>query len=75
VDRGFAIPEGQGLLAVIDGAKALVKALRNVFGDRVQIQRCQVHKTRNILDHLPESMQGTVRSRLPHQVTQEADAL
>ena len=29
VDRGFAIPEGHGLLAVIDGAKALVKALAN----------------------------------------------
>ncbi len=51
----------------------MVKALRNVFGDRLQIQRCQVHKTRNILDHLPESMQVTVRSRL-RKAYQEADA-
>ncbi|NMP25248.1 transposase, partial [Sulfobacillus harzensis] len=64
MERGFTIPEGQGLLAVIDGAKALAKAVREVFGDRVHIQRCQIHKTRNVLDHLPESMQATVRSRL-----------
>lgn len=73
VERGFTIPEGQGLLAVIDGAKALAKAVRDVFGDRVQIQRCQVHKTRNVLDHLPESMQAIVRSRL-RKAYQEADA-
>ena len=73
VDRGFAIPEGHGFLAVIDGAKALAKAVRSVFGDRVQIQRCQVHKTRNILDHLPESLKATVRSRL-RKAYQEADA-
>ncbi len=73
MERGFTIPEGQGLLAVIDGAKALAKAVREVFGDRVHIQRCQIHKTRNVLDHLPESMQATVRSRL-RKAYQEADA-
>lgn len=44
-----------------------------MFGDRVQIQRCQVHKTRNMLDHRPESMQAPVRSRL-RKAYQEADA-
>ncbi len=73
MERGFTIPEGHGLLAVIDGAKALAKAVREVFGDRVHIQRCQIHKTRNVLDHLPESMQATVRSRL-RKAYQEADA-
>ncbi len=60
-------------MAVIDGAKALAKAVREVFGDRAHIQRCQVHKTRNVLDHLPASMQATVRSRL-RKAYQEADA-
>jgi transposase-like protein len=73
MERGFTIPEGYGLLTVIDGAKALAKAVREVWGDRVHIQRCQVHKTRNVLDHLPESMQATVRSRL-RKAYQEADA-
>jgi putative transposase len=73
MERGFAIPQGHGLLAVIDGAKALAKAVCEVFGDRVHIQRCQVHKTRNVLDHLPESMQTTVQSRL-RKAYQEVDA-
>ncbi|HSW35738.1 MAG TPA: transposase, partial [Candidatus Limnocylindrales bacterium] len=44
-----------GILAVIDGSKALKKALQALFGDNVLIQRCQVHKKRNIKDYLPES--------------------
>jgi len=44
-----------GLLAVIDGSKALKKALQAVFGDNVLIQRCQVHKKRNIKNYLPET--------------------
>ncbi|NMP24962.1 IS256 family transposase [Sulfobacillus harzensis] len=62
VDRGFAIP--QGALAVIDGAKALAKALRDVFGDALAIQRCTVHKTRNVLDHVADSDQSRIRQRL-----------
>jgi len=41
-------------LFVIDGSKALRKAIRDVFGERAVVQRCQVHKRRNVLDHLPE---------------------
>ena len=43
-------------LFVIDGSKALVAAIRKTFGRRALIQRCQVHKHRNVEDHLPESM-------------------
>lgn len=43
-------------LFVIDGSKALVAAIRKTFGRRALIQRCQVHKRRNVEDHLPESM-------------------
>ena len=53
VDRGLATDKA--ILAVLDGAKALAKAVRNVWGNRVLIQRCQVHKLRNVLDHLPEA--------------------
>ena len=45
----------KGLLAVIDGSKALKKALKAVFGDNLLIQRCQVHKKRNIKNYLPET--------------------
>src|SRR5213592_2412824 len=51
VERGLD-PE-QGILFVIDGAKALRKAIRNVFGD-APVQRCLRHKERNVTDHLPE---------------------
>jgi len=44
------------LLFVIDGSKALAKAIRAKFGPRALIQRCQVHKRRNVLEHLPEEM-------------------
>src|SRR2546422_5260513 len=41
------------LLVVVDGAKALYKGVREVFGERALIQRCRVHKLRNVLEHLP----------------------
>ncbi len=62
VSRGLD-PE-QGILFVIDGAKALRKAIRDVFGERAPVQRCHRHKERNVLDHLAESEQGAVRTRL-----------
>jgi transposase-like protein len=43
-------------LFVIDGSKALRKAIRERFGKRGVVQRCQVHKRRNVLAHLPKSM-------------------
>jgi len=51
----------RSILAVLDGAKALAKAVRTIFGGRARIQRCQVHKTRNVIEQLPESMRTSVR--------------
>jgi transposase-like protein len=59
VDRG--LPADRPLLFVIDGAKALRKAIGRVFGESVAVQRCQVHKIRNVLAHLPEELHPTVR--------------
>ncbi len=52
------------MLAVIDGSKALAKSIRDVFGGRALIQRCQAHKARNVLDQLPEDMRPSVRQAL-----------
>src|SRR5205823_12742420 len=61
VERGLD-PE-QGILFVIDGAKALRKAIRNVFGE-APVQRCLRHKERNVTDHLPERERPAVLQRL-----------
>jgi len=61
VERGLD-PE-QGILFVIDGAKALRKAIRAVFGE-APVQRCVRHKERNVLDHLPERERPSVKQRL-----------
>jgi putative transposase len=62
VERGLD-PE-QGMLFVIDGSKALRKAIRDVFGERAPVQRCVRHKERNVLEHLPERDRPAVRRRL-----------
>src|SRR5579859_629048 len=51
---------GRSRLFVIDGSKALAAAIRKAFGKRALLQRCQVHKRRNVEDHLPESMKKQV---------------
>ena len=48
------------MLFVIDGSKALRKGIRVVFGEHAVVQRCQVHKRRNVVDHLPEGMKKSV---------------
>jgi transposase-like protein len=58
IDRGFDADEPR--LYVIDGSKALYKAVKDTFGASAQIQRCQVHKKRNVLGHLPEPEQSTI---------------
>jgi putative transposase len=62
VERGLDVE--QGVLVVLDGAKALRKAVRDVFGVDTPVQRCQRHKERNVLAHLPEHARDTVRRRL-----------
>lgn len=61
-DRGLDV--SGGLLVVIDGAKALASAVKSVFGDLALIQRCQLHKRRNVADHLPKTERDRVDARL-----------
>ncbi len=61
VERGLDLE--QGVLCVIDGGKALRKAINEVLG-RVPVQRCIRHKERNVLDHLPERDRPQVKARL-----------
>lgn len=60
-DRGLDVTKP--ILAVLDGAKALAAAVREVF-DHPVIGRCQLHKLRNVADHLPEKMRGTVTRKM-----------
>jgi transposase-like protein len=61
-DRG--LDASRGILFVLDGGKALSRAVRDVFGDQAVIARCRAHKERNILDHLPETERPWVRRKL-----------
>jgi transposase-like protein len=51
-------------LFILDGAKALSKAVRNTFGKHALIQRCQIHKSRNILDRLPKRLHTSTKKAL-----------
>jgi putative transposase len=60
-DRGLDVT--RPLLVVIDGAKALRRAVTEVF-DQPVIQRCQLHKLRNVTDRLPDAVASTVAKRM-----------
>ena len=60
-ERGLDVT--QPILVVLDGAKALSAAVKEVFDSPV-IGRCQLHKIRNVQDHLPEKMRGLVGRRV-----------
>ena len=62
VERGLdpAVPR----LFILDGAKALSKAVRATFGQHTPIQRCQVHKARNIAERCPKKYVASVRTTL-----------
>jgi putative transposase len=62
VDRG--LDAGQAILFVIDGGKALRKAIKDVFGEHALVHRCHRHKERNVCDLLPERDRDTVRARI-----------
>jgi transposase-like protein len=61
---GRGLDTEDGLLVVLDGAKALSAAVTDVFGAKAAIQRCTVHKRRNVGDHLPESERDWVDIKL-----------
>jgi putative transposase len=52
------------LLMVMDGSKALHKAVQQVFGDNAVVQRCRVHKQRNVVEYLPQEKQAQAIWRL-----------
>jgi putative transposase len=62
VSRG--LESERKLLIVIDGAKALRKAVQMVLGEQAVVQRCRIHKLRNVLDQLPEEKKAQARWRL-----------
>ncbi len=62
VDRG--LDPDQAILFVIDGAKALRRAIKDVFGEHALVHRCHRHKERNVTDLLPERDRDQVRARI-----------
>jgi transposase-like protein len=74
VGRGldFSVPR----LYILDGGKALHAAVRKHAGEAGFIQRCQVHKRRNVVDHLPDEHKADVRRKIQnaYDMTDYADA-
>jgi putative transposase len=62
IERGLSI--AQKTLFVIDGGKGIRKALNDIFGSLAVIQRCQVHKARDVRDHVPEARRPYVAKQL-----------
>jgi putative transposase len=62
VNRGMGFTEP--LLYVLDGGKALTAAVKKYAGESAAIQRCQVHKRRNVLDHLTDEQKPAVAKKL-----------
>ncbi len=60
--RGLNI--GKDYLFVLDGSKALRSAVSKVFGTNAAVQRCQQHKRRNVLDHLPKEHKHAIDARI-----------
>jgi putative transposase len=59
IDRGLVVERAR--VFVIDGGKGVRKAIRGVFSEWALIQRCQIHKIRNVVEHLPEHRRTWVR--------------
>jgi putative transposase len=62
VERGLDF--SNSILVVIDGGKGLGAAVNSVFGRLALVQRCQLHKRRNVIDHLPEHMHSFVTKKM-----------
>jgi transposase-like protein len=62
IDRGLVVERAR--LFVIDGGKGVRKAIRTTFGTWALIQRCQIHKLRNVADHLPDHRQAWVKAAM-----------
>ena len=62
VERG--LDPGQAILFVLDGGKALRRAIKDVFGECALVHRCHRHKERNVLDLLPERDRARILARI-----------
>jgi len=62
IERG--LNPNRAILVVIDGAKALRKAVLEVFGERALLHRCQAHKKRNVAEALPQRLRASVHSAM-----------
>lgn len=62
MERGvdFTVPR----LYIVDGSKAIRSAIRSYAGDAAFVQRCQVHKIRNVAEYLPEAQRHAVKFRM-----------
>jgi transposase-like protein len=72
IQRGLTFEEG--ILCVIDGAKGLRKAIREVFGACAQVQRCQWHKRENVVGYLPKADHSAWRKKLQRACNAEVSA-
>ena len=74
IERGldFSTPR----LYLVDGSKAIRAAIRNHAGDAAFVQRCQVHKIRNVTEHVPEDDRHALkyRMRVAYGAAEAADA-
>jgi putative transposase len=70
--RERGLDTSQPILAVIDGSKGLAAAVKRVWGDKARVQRCQIHKRRNVEAHLPDKHHDELR-RLLHVAWHETD--
>jgi putative transposase len=62
VARGLSTENG--VLCVLDGGKALAAGVKRVFGEAAQVQRCTIHKRRNLDSYLPKEKAAVVDRRL-----------
>lgn len=69
IDRGLS--EVGGYLFIIDGSKALRKAIKQVYHNRVAVQRCLEHKKRNLERYLPKNMHQEVRHKMQAAFSEE----
>ena len=61
---GRGLDRTRRYVVVIDGSKALRAGIKRVFGAQAEVQRCQIHKIRNVIEHLPEGCRADWRRRL-----------
>ena len=72
VERGLAVDHP--MLVVIDGAKALRRAVNDLFGESTPVQRCTVHKKRNVLEYLSKNDRSWVSRRMSQAYDENSES-